>query len=64
MEDFIKGDVVTLKSGGPRMTVGAVESATHFNMENPPMKATCYWFVSHALEQKDFPFEVLQKEDA
>lgn len=38
-----RGDVVVLKSGGPRMTVGAIESAG-------PFPVTCFYFAGNELK--------------
>jgi uncharacterized protein YodC (DUF2158 family) len=47
---FNKGDVVQLKSGGPRMTVGEIGEGGVF----------CIWFHGHEQLQKVFPPEVLE----
>lgn len=49
------GDVVVLKSGGPKMTIGSIQDG----------KATCLWFVNDTIQQSDFPFcciELAKKE--
>ena len=48
------GDVVKLKSGGPKMTVER-ESKTH------PGYAVCQWFDGTKMEQGRFPHASLEK---
>ena len=51
MDELKVGDLVHLKSGGPRMTVTAVDK------END--KVNCQWFVGNELNQDLFPIETL-----
>ena len=49
---FEKGDIVQLKSGGPKMTVTAIDSyGKHYY---------CQWFAGSKLEDGKFPPEALQ----
>jgi len=51
MDDFKTGDLVHLKSGGPRMTVIAVDKENDI--------VNCQWFVGNMLNQDRFPKEAL-----
>ena len=42
MAEFKKGDVVRLKSGGPKMTIDSVEEYGSGNKSN--IRAICIWF--------------------
>jgi uncharacterized protein YodC (DUF2158 family) len=58
MADEIKaGDVVELKSGGPRMTVAKVENW------NGVMRATCHWFEGDKPQQGYFPVSSLERSE-
>jgi uncharacterized protein YodC (DUF2158 family) len=55
---FKVGDIVTLKSGGPEMTVnivGDVHTHKHVGAGN----YRCQWFAGKKLDQGTFPFESL-----
>lgn len=52
MEDFEIGDVVELRSGGPRMTVHGLVSDGD---------VVCQWFESSEVHEGNFPKEVLKK---
>jgi uncharacterized protein YodC (DUF2158 family) len=52
MSDFIRGDVVILKSGGPRMTVKAVY---------PNEAVECVWNDYGAIHAYQFPHDCLEK---
>ena len=52
MEDFEIGDVVQLRSGGPRMTVQGLVSDGD---------VVCQWFEGNAIHEKSFPKEALRK---
>ena len=52
MEQFQQGDVVELKSGGPKMTIHGVKGS----------KATCVWFVGKDKKQDVFEVGTLKKE--
>ncbi|WP_411827778.1 YodC family protein [Luteolibacter sp. AS25] len=55
---FNKGDTVTLKSGGPVMTVKGEKKA---NLRSDVMIGYyCQWFAGKKLEQGDFPPESLK----
>jgi uncharacterized protein YodC (DUF2158 family) len=52
MEDFEIGDVVQLRSGGPKMTVHGLVSDGD---------VVCQWFESNEVHQENFPKEALKK---
>lgn len=52
MEDFEIGDVVVLRSGGPKMTVHGLVSDGD---------VVCQWFESNEVHEENFPKEVLKK---
>ncbi|GHV14760.1 hypothetical protein FACS189491_11430 [Spirochaetia bacterium] len=54
--DFKVGDVIVLKSGGPKMTVERI--ATHTNGNE---YVECSWFVNEKLESNKFPPDALEK---
>lgn len=59
MADEIKvGDVVQLKSGGPKMTVNWVQE------ESAAMTAGCSWFVKDQEKSGRFPVTSLQRVQA
>ncbi len=52
MSEFIKGDVVRLKSGGPKMTVLSVRTAA----------LACQWFDRNGkMHKSDFDIEMVDK---
>ena len=53
---FKPGDIVRLKSGGPRMTVEQYMTGTFLTG-----KYQCQWFSGTALKQGYFPFESLNE---
>jgi uncharacterized protein YodC (DUF2158 family) len=52
MEDFEIGDVVQLRSGGPKMTVHSLVSDGD---------VVCQWFEGNEVHEENFPKEVLKK---
>ena len=52
MKDFEIGDVVQLRSGGPKMTVHGLVSDGD---------VVCQWFEGNAVHEESFPKEGLQK---
>jgi uncharacterized protein YodC (DUF2158 family) len=52
MEDFEIGDVVQLRSGGPKMTVRSLISDG---------AVVCQWFESNEVHEENFPKESLKK---
>jgi len=53
MEKYVVGDIVQLKSGGPRMTVEENSSTTTY--------VVCQWFAGNKLERGTFQPESLKK---
>lgn len=55
--EYVVGDTVQLKSGGPEMTVKSVptELIRYY---------TCQWFAGKKLEAGQFPFESLKRVEA
>jgi uncharacterized protein YodC (DUF2158 family) len=56
-EDFKIGDVVQLKSGGPKMTVTSV-GTDHYSQE--PV-VSCVWFAENKESRGKFPPDALRK---
>ncbi|CAJ0561823.1 TPA: DUF2158 domain-containing protein [Proteus mirabilis] len=54
MSNFNIGDVVVLKSGGPKMTVSEVRNDNY---------VTCVWFEDKQTHTQAFVSETLEKED-
>lgn len=54
MADFQEGDIVQLKSGGPKMTVGGYMSGTSSSV-------SCTWFVKETPQHKYFNEKALKK---
>lgn len=52
-EEIKVGDVVMLRSGGPRMTVGSVERT------GSGQHAFCYWFGEGGVKTDKFPSAIL-----
>ena len=52
MEDFEIGDVVQLRSGGPKMTVHILVSDGD---------VVCQWFESNEVHEENFPKEALKQ---
>ena len=52
MEDFEIGDVVQLRSGGPKMTVHSLVS---------DCDVVCQWFEGNEVHEESFPKEALRK---
>ena len=59
MSEIQKGDVVQLKSGGPRMTVQEVGS--FISSGGPQDGAYCVWFEKNKAEERVFDVAVLVK---
>ena len=54
--EFKPGDVVKLKSGGPKMTIKKIGPN---NLENAKDDASCVWFEGNQLKDSRFPLETL-----
>jgi uncharacterized protein YodC (DUF2158 family) len=56
--DFVVGDVVRLKSGGPTMTITSIGRP----YETGNLKAFCTWFKStNEVANQYFPFDAIEK---
>ncbi|WP_152478502.1 YodC family protein [Halomonas sp. THAF12] len=55
-DQFVVGDIVKLRSGGPEMTVRSVSG-------DEPVGYTCQWFAGKKLENGYFPHDSLEKVD-
>lgn len=56
---FKKGDIVKLKSGGPKMTVQSIVSPLSADKEPTSLRAQ--WFAGSTLKNGTFPFDSLEK---
>lgn len=56
MEPLKVGDVVQLKSGGPRMTIQSIGSFPSLGMDNA---AECVWFDSTTMNKQVFALDIL-----
>jgi uncharacterized protein YodC (DUF2158 family) len=56
-DEFKPGDVVTLKSGGPLMTISKIEPSVG------EQRAWCEWFEKNQPQGRYFSFVVLQHAD-
>jgi len=56
--DFAKGDVVVLKSGGPKMTIEKIGPLGFYKKE---VGAHCCWFENEHLNRDAFAFDILVK---
>lgn len=61
MPEIAKGDVVQLKSGGPKMTVTEVGNYGSGWGAGPENGAKCVWFEKSKAEEKVFDVAVLVK---
>lgn len=59
MADFVKGDTVRLKSGGPIMTIETIDAKSMGSSEKD--HAWCQWFEKNKLETGVFPLTSLEK---
>ena len=58
MPEFKKGDVVRLKSGGPKMTIDSVDEYGSGNKSN--IRAICIWFDGGERKEGNFPPKTLE----
>ena len=63
MEQFQKGDVVRLKSGGPWMTITALGDYSGWTMR-PAHTASCLWFEGQKKQETVFDVAILEKASA
>ena len=56
MQEFKPGDIVTLKSGGPKMTVSEIE-----NLRNGRIIIVCEYFLNGNIHQTKLYSETLEK---
>ncbi|MBE7439138.1 MAG: DUF2158 domain-containing protein [Spirochaetales bacterium] len=63
MDEFAQGDVVELKSGGPRMTIQEISSwrPTLGRHDYPADQAKCYWFDGNEIKEAIFQLQSLKK---
>ena len=59
MSEIKPGDVVQLKSGGPKMTVGNPAQDRHSSVPTPEVH-TCYWFIGSDLRTDPFHIDSLK----
>lgn len=57
------GDVVSLKSGGPKMAVRRLDKSFSYMSAGEDM-AVCQWFEGPTLKEKSFAVSVLEKVNA
>ena len=60
MEQFQKGDVVRLKSGGPYMTITALGDYSGWT-PTPSHTASCLWFEGKKKQETIFDVAMLEK---
>jgi uncharacterized protein YodC (DUF2158 family) len=58
MPEFKKGDVVKLKSGGPKMTIDDISEYGSGNNSN--MRAICIWFDGGERNEGSFRLDTLE----
>lgn len=58
---FEKGDIVKLKSGGPKMSVQRVNNKDSGTINLPAFSLRAQWFAGSTLKEGTFPFESLEK---
>lgn len=61
MDALNKGDVVQLKSGGPRMTITALGNYSGGLSTGPENGAACVWFDGKSQKEAVFDVAVLHK---
>ena len=72
--DFIKGDIVELKSGGPKMTIKEIVGDSAKSLSKLEEKAfkihgivdgtvVCEWFLNNELKSGQFQPEMIKKVD-
>jgi len=54
--NFKAGDIVVLKSGGPKMTI---EKIVHKNEPNPEIVAHCIWFENEQVKGDAFSIDII-----
>ncbi|MBW1250703.1 YodC family protein [Pseudomonas tolaasii] len=59
MSDIVKGAVVQLKSGGPKMTVSEIDDFSGGFGFGPKNGARCIWFEGNKPQEQVFDVEVL-----
>ncbi|SUD78546.1 YodC family protein [Pseudomonas putida] len=60
MNNLFRGDVVTIKSGGPRMTITNIRQQRSISGFPGTACALCQWFENDALMEKWFDVIVLE----
>jgi uncharacterized protein YodC (DUF2158 family) len=61
MDQFQKGDVVQLKSGGPTMTVTELGDFSGLGRMGPENGAKCVWFEGAKTHEAVFDVDVLKR---
>ncbi|ACO78286.1 hypothetical protein AvCA_20850 [Azotobacter vinelandii CA] len=59
--EFVKGDIVVLKSGGPAMTVESIGNYAEGLARGPERGAKCIWFDGGKPQEHVFDVAVLEK---
>lgn len=61
MADFVKGETVRLRSGGPVMTIETIDARAYAPEGAAKDHAWCQWFEKTKLETGVFPLTSLEK---
>ncbi|WP_231876380.1 YodC family protein [Azotobacter vinelandii] len=59
--EFVKGDIVVLKSGGPAMTIESIGNYAEGLARGPERGAKCIWFDGGKPQEHVFDVAVLEK---
>lgn len=57
---FNIGDIVSLKSGGPKMTIEEIETLYENGLPSKKYNCGCSWFVNGELKRSKFSNEALE----
>ncbi|WP_144938391.1 DUF2158 domain-containing protein [Pseudomonas alabamensis] len=61
MSDFKKGDLVMLRSGGPKMTVADIDDFSEKEPVGPKDGVKCQWFEGNEVYERVFDSAVLKE---